>query len=203
MLVATLAGLAAGLSLIVAIGAQNAFVLRQGLRGQFVGWVVLVCAASDIVLISLGTAALGWLSRVGAPALVVMKWGGVVFLAVYGFLSLRRAWKGEDLTQTTAAVAPGRRWPILVTTLGLTWLNPHVYLDTVLLLGSLATSHQPYQWWFAIGAMAASCLWFPLLGFGARWLRPLFRSALAWRILDVVIALVMWGIAASLVWRVV
>jgi len=197
---ACLAGLAAGLSLIVAIGAQNAFVLRQGLRGQRVGWIVAVCAASDIVLISLGTAGLGWVSRVAAPALVAMKWGGVAFLVVYGFLSLRRAWRGEELADTAQESTPDRLWPTLLTALALTWLNPHVYLDTVLLLGSLAVSHRPYQWWFAVGAMGASCLWFPLLGFGARWLRPLFRSAVAWRVLDVVIALVMWGIAASLIW---
>lgn len=202
MISAALAGLGAGLSLIIAIGAQNAFVLRQGLRGSYVGRIVAVCAASDIILISLGTTALGWLSHVAAPALVVMRWGGVAFLVVYGVLSLRRAWRGEELGEgDQSAAGPARLWPTLLTALALTWLNPHVYLDTVLLLGSLAVSHRPYQWWFAGGAMLASCLWFPLLGFGTRWLRPLFRSAIAWRILDVVIALVMWGIAASLIWR--
>ncbi|MCL2652410.1 MAG: LysE/ArgO family amino acid transporter [Propionibacteriaceae bacterium] len=201
MIAAAAAGLGAGLSLIIAIGAQNAFVLRNGLRGTHVGWIVAVCAASDIILISVGTGALGWISSIANPALVVMRWGGVAFLVVYGFLSLRRAWRGETLGVEGDDAVTTRLWPTLVTTLALTWLNPHVYVDTVLLLGSLANSHRPGQWWFAGGAMLASCLWFPLLGFGARWLRPLFRSARAWRVLDVIIALVMWGIAASLVWR--
>ena len=194
-----LAGLGAGLSLIVAIGAQNAFVLRQGLRGEYVGWVVTVCALSDIVLISVGTSGLEEISRVASWALPIMKWGGVAFLVVYGFLSLRRAWKNQSLVDGGDGSAK-TLWPTLLTCLALTWLNPHVYLDTVLLLGSLAVSHRPYQWWFAMGAMCGSCLWFPLLGYGARWLRPIFASPLSWRILDVVIALVMWAIAATLVW---
>jgi len=195
---AALAGLGAGLSLIVAIGAQNAFVLRQGLRGEHVGWIVAVCAASDLVLISVGTGGLEQVARVTAWALPVMKWAGVAFLIAYGAVSLRRAWKSEALTERDGGV---RRavWPTVLTALALTWLNPHVYLDTVLLLGSLAVSHRPYQWWFAVGAMCASCLWFPLLGYGARWLRPVFTSPKAWRVLDVLIALVMWGIAVSLI----
>jgi len=201
VIAAAAAGLGAGLSLIIAIGAQNAFVLRNGLRGAHVGWIVSICAVSDIVLISLGTVALSWVARVASPALTVMRWGGVAFLVFYGLLSLRRAWRGEELGVDDDLSKPSRLWPTILTTLALTWLNPHVYIDTVLLLGSLANSHRPDQWWFAGGAMLASCIWFPLLGFGARWLRPLFRSARAWRVLDVVIALVMWGIAASLIWR--
>ena len=194
-----LAGLGAGLSLIIVIGAQNAFVLRQGLRGEHVGWVVAVCAASDLALISAGTGGLEQVSGVAGWAVPVMRWIGVGFLLVYGALSLRRAWRGQEhLTQAGAGAS--RLWPTLLAGLALTWLNPHVYLDTVLLLGSLAISHQPRQWWFAAGAMTASCLWFPLLGFGARWLRPVFASDRAWRILDVAIALVMWAIAASLIW---
>lgn len=194
-----LAGLGAGLSLIVAIGAQNAFVLRQGLRGEHVGWVVALCVGSDIVLICAGTAGLEQLSQVAPWALPVMRWGGVGFLVVYGFLSLRRAWKGQVLVDGDERTKSAR-WPTILTCLALTWLNPHVYLDTVLLLGSLAVSHQPYQWWFAVGAMCGSCLWFPLLGYGARWLRPVFASPASWRVLDVAIAVVMWGIAASLIW---
>lgn len=195
---AVLAGLGAGLSLIVAIGAQNAFVLRQGLREEYVGWVVLVCALSDIILISVGTAGLEGLSQVAAWALPVMKWGGVAFLVIFGALSLRRAFSHEVLDSSGGTKKT--LWPTIVTAVALTWLNPHVYLDTLLLLGSLAMSHRPYQWWFAIGAMCASCLWFPLLGYGARWLRPVFASPKAWRILDVIIVLVVWGIAASLIW---
>jgi len=195
---ATLAGLGAGLSLIVAIGAQNAFVLREGLRGGRVTWIVVVCALSDIVLISVGTGGLEQIARVAAWALPVMRWAGVAFLVVYGAISLRRAVKPGALTEHDGE-ANRAVWPTVLTALALTWLNPHVYLDTVLLLGSLAVSHRPYQWWFAIGAMGASCIWFPLLGFGARWLRPVFESPKAWRVLDVVIALVMWGIAISLI----
>ena len=200
MLSIVLAGLGAGLSLIVAIGAQNAFVLRQGLRGEVVFGVVAVCAASDIILISVGTVGLQAVSAVAAWALPVMRWGGVAFLVVYGLLSLRRVWRPQALTEAADA-GPQRVWPVLLTAVGLTWLNPHVYLDTVLLLGSLAVSHQPNQWWFAGGAMLASCLWFPFLGYGARWLRPVFAAPLAWRILDGVIAVVMFAIAASLIWR--
>jgi len=194
---AVLAGLGAGASLIIAIGAQNAFVLRQGLARRFVLLVVAVCAVSDIVLISIGTAGLAGVSSVAGWALPVMKWGGVCFLVVYGFLALRRALKPRGLTEAESGGAGW--WPVLLTCLALTWLNPHVYLDTVVLLGSLAVTHRPYQWWFAAGAIAASCVWFPVLGYGARWLRPLFASPKAWRILDVVIALVMWGIALSLI----
>jgi len=193
-----LAGLGAGLSLIVAIGAQNAFVLRQGLSREHVGWVVATCVCSDILLISAGTAGLEQISLVASWALPVMKWGGVAFLVAYGFLSLRRAWKNQALTDD--GQTSRRLWPTVLTCLALTWLNPHVYLDTVLLLGSLAVTHRPYQWWFAVGAMCGSCLWFPLLGYGARWLRPVFATSRSWRVLDVVIALVMWAIAASLIW---
>jgi len=194
-----LAGLGAGLGLIVAIGAQNAFVLRQGLRSEYVGAVVAVCAGSDLVLISIGTGGLDQVARVAAWALPVMRWAGVAFLVVYGVLSFRRAWKPGELTEAAGERRP--LWPTLLTALALTWLNPHVYLDTVLLLGSLAVSHAPDQWWFAAGAMAASCLWFPFLGYGARWLKPVFAKPTAWRLLDVVIGLVMWGIAASLIVR--
>jgi len=163
-----------------------------------VGWVVAVCVGSDIVLISVGTYGLEAISRVALWALPVMKWGGVAFLVVYGFLSLRRAWKNQGLSDGGGTVKA--LWPTLLTCLALTWLNPHVYLDTVLLLGSLAVAHHPYQWLFAGGAMCASSIWFPVLGYGARWLRPVFTSPLSWRILDVVIALVMWAIAATLIW---
>ena len=189
----------AGLSLIIAIGAQNAFVLRQGLRGEHVAWVVAICALSDIVLISIGTGGLEQVSRVASWALPVMKWGGVAFLFVYGLLSLRRAFRKQALVEADEHHKAGL-WAAALTAVALTWLNPHVYLDTVLLLGSLAVSHRPYHWWFAAGAMLGSCLWFPALGYGARWLRPIFANPKAWRVLDIVIALVMWVIAATLIW---
>ena len=192
-----LAGLGAGLSLIIAIGPQNAFVLRQGLRGEHVFWVVAICALSDVALISVGTAGLELISGAATWVVPVLTWIGFAFLVVYGTLSLIRAIRGESLDGEGEA-ATGL-WPTILTCLALTWLNPHVYLDTVLLLGSLAVSHNPHQWWFAMGAMAGSCLWFPVVGYGARWLRPIFSSKRAWRILDLAIALVMWGIAVSLV----
>jgi L-lysine exporter family protein LysE/ArgO len=193
-----LAGLATGLSLIVAIGAQNAFVLRQGLRREHVGAVVSVCAASDMVLIALGVGGLDWVSRAQSWVVPVMRWAGVAFLVFYGALALRRALRpGELVAALDGSTAPlGRS---LLTCLALTWLNPHVYLDTVVLIGSVANTHGCERWWFGAGAMAASWLFFALLGFGARWLRPWFASPRAWRWLDLGIALVMWGIAVSLI----
>jgi len=192
-----LVGFGTGMSLLVVIGAQNAFVLRQGLRGEHTTWVVVICSLSDIVLISVGTAGLGGLSALGAWVVPTLTYVGVAFLVVYGILTLRRAFRqssleaAPDTDKTTLAHT-------VVTVLALTWLNPHVYLDTVLLLGSIATSHLPYQWWFAVGAMAASCIWFAGIGFGARWLRPLFASPKAWRVLDVCVAVVMWAVAVTL-----
>jgi len=194
------AGLGLGASLIVAIGAQNAFVLRQGLLGEHVGPVVTVCAASDMVLIAAGTAGLDQLSRAGTWIVPALRWVGVAFLVVYGGMSLRRAFRRQSLNAGEQSSPTGLA-PALATCLALTWLNPHVYLDTVLLIGSVALGHAPGQWWFAGGAMAASWVWFPLLGYGARLLRPLFASPKSWRVLDVTIALVMWGIAASLALR--
>ncbi|MDR2929995.1 MAG: LysE/ArgO family amino acid transporter [Propionibacteriaceae bacterium] len=194
-----LSGLGTGLSLIVAIGAQNAFVLRQGLGGSHVSLVTAICAISDLILISLGTAALDQVSSVAGWALPVMRVGGVVFLLWYGLMSARRAWTKRSMVEATDSATSVVS--VVLTCLALTWLNPHVYLDTVLLLGSIAVSNQPNQWWFAVGAMLASCAWFPLLGYGARWLRPIFASPKAWQVLDVAIAVVMWLIAVSLIWR--
>jgi len=195
-----LAGFGLGASLIVAIGAQNAFVLRQGLKGEHVGAIVVVCALSDMLLIALGTGALEQVSRLAAWLFPVLRYGGAAFLAVYGALSLRRAFTRQTLDGDAGGPAQAL-WPCLATCLALTWLNPHVYLDTVLLIGSVALGHRPDQWWFAGGAMAASWCWFPLLGYGAGRLRPLFASVRAWRVLDVLIALVMWAVAVSLLVR--
>ncbi|UER55229.1 amino acid transporter [Kineosporiaceae bacterium SCSIO 59966] len=195
-LVAALAGLGLGLSLIVAIGAQNAFVLRQGLRRQHVGAVVAVCTASDAVLITAGVAGAG--AVIGSrPWLVdVVRVAGAVFLTGYGLLAARRALRPGVLTPDGAGSASRR---VTVTTaLALTWLNPHVYLDTVVLLGSIAQTHPGRQWWFAAGAVAGSVLWFVGLGYGARLLRPVFASARSWRVLDGLIAVVMLALAVSL-----
>ncbi|MDR1387750.1 MAG: LysE/ArgO family amino acid transporter [Propionibacteriaceae bacterium] len=193
-------GFAAGLSLIVAIGAQNAFVLRQGLRREHVAPVVLVCAGSDMVLIALGTAGLDLATTAVAWLAPALRYGGAAFLIVYGGLALRRALRPGQLVADPAG-RPSGLGGCLATCLALTWLNPHVWLDTVLLLGSLANGQGDRRWWFAGGAMAASWLFFSALGYGARWLRPWFASAKSWRLLDGGVALVMWAVAASLLWR--
>jgi L-lysine exporter family protein LysE/ArgO len=197
-LLTALAGLGLGLSLIVAIGAQNAFVLRQGLRGERVGAVVLVCVVSDVALIGAGVAGAGAVVE-GRPVLLdVVRVAGAAFLTAYGLVAARRAWRPQALAPQEGA-APASLAATLTTALALTWLNPHVYLDTVVLLGSIAQSHPGRQWWFAAGAALGSVAWFTALGYGARFLRPLFARPAAWRVLDAVIAVVMLGLAASLV----
>lgn len=197
MLTAAWSGLLLGLSLIVAIGAQNLFVLRQGLAREHVLPVVAVCSLSDAVLILAGVGGMGALVTAHPGLLQVLRWGGAAFLLAYAGLALRRAIRGE-----AAAVSGGGERSLAValsTCLALTWLNPHVYLDTVVLLGSIASSHGADRWWFGLGAALGSVLWFAGLGYGARLLAPLFAKPLAWRVLDLVVALVMVLIAASLV----
>ncbi|MET0435168.1 MAG: LysE/ArgO family amino acid transporter [Cellulomonas sp.] len=199
-LAAGLTGLAFGLSLIVAIGAQNAFVLRTGLRRVHVLPVVAVCALSDAVLIAAGVGGLGTLVDRHPVVLTVARLAGAAFLLGYAVVAARRALRpGAALTAEDGdAAAPARAWPVVATCLALTWLNPHVYLDTVVLLGSVAGTHGEDRWWFGGGAVLGSLLWFAGLGYGARLLRPLFARPGAWRVLDGVIALVMLAIAASL-----
>jgi L-lysine exporter family protein LysE/ArgO len=191
------AGLLTGLSLIVAIGAQNAFVLRQGLIRRFVGPVVAICALSDLVLIAAGVAGIGAIVEHAPTALTVVRWLGVAFLTAYGVRSLWRA-------RHAAALAPGgeeepRIAGAVVQATALTWLNPHVYLDTVLLLGSIA-AHQGSsgKWWFAVGAGTGSIVWFCGLGYGARLLSPVLTRPRAWQVLDVLVGLTMLAIAGSL-----
>jgi L-lysine exporter family protein LysE/ArgO len=214
-MLSVLAGLGLGLSLIVAIGAQNVFVLRQGIRREHVLAVVIICAVSDAVLIIAGVAGLGYVISAAPWLVVVARWAGAVFLLVYGLLAARRAWRGTgealqvEAEEDTVAQAPGTTLtrtrtrtplaPVILTVLALTWLNPHVYLDTVLMLGSIAATHGEERWLFAAGAVAASILWFTALGFGARYLGRWLRTPLSWRILDAVIAVVMIAIAVSLV----
>ncbi|WP_240675501.1 LysE/ArgO family amino acid transporter [Cellulomonas endophytica] len=197
-LLAALSGLGLGLSLIVAIGAQNAFVLRQGLRREHVGAVVAVCAVSDAVLIAAGVAGAGAVVSAHPGVLTAVRLGGAAFLAAYGLLAARRALRPQVLD---TAEGTGRT-PLrttLATVLALTWLNPHVYLDTVVLLGSIAQGHPGRQGWFAAGAVLGSVAWFSALGWGARLLRPVFARPGAWRVLDGTIAVVMLALAASLV----
>ncbi|GAA1840282.1 LysE/ArgO family amino acid transporter [Microlunatus capsulatus] len=197
MLLASLSGFVTGLSLIVAIGAQNAFVLRQGLRRRHVALVVAVCALSDLLLILAGVAGIGTLVERAPAVLVVVRWAGAAFLVGYGLLAARRAVRGGRLE--AAEDRPLSAGAVLAAALAFTWLNPHVYLDTVLLVGSVASAHgDPGRWWFALGAGLASITWFTALGFGARALTPVFRRPGAWRVLDAVIAVVMLALAASL-----
>ena len=197
MLDALVAGLLTGLSLIVAIGAQNAFVLRQGLLRQFVGPVVAICAVSDLVLIAAGVAGIGAIVQHAPTALTVVRWLGVAFLTAYGVRSLWRSRHADVLNAATDA-EPRLRGAVLQA-MALTWLNPHVYLDTVLLLGSIAAHHGPTgKWWFAAGAGLGSVLWFTGLGYGARLLSPVLARPRAWQVLDVLIGLTMLAIAFSL-----
>ena len=197
MLGAALTGLVTGLSLIVAIGAQNAFVLRQGLARQHVGIVVAICALADVVLIVAGVAGIGRIVERAPAALDVVRWLGVAFLTWYGVSSLLRARHAEALEASQERALTRRGAAVRAT--ALTFLNPHVYLDTVLLLGSLAAHQGPTgRWWFALGACVASVAWFTGLGYGARLLSPLLRKRRAWRVLDVLIGLTMLAIAAGL-----
>jgi L-lysine exporter family protein LysE/ArgO len=201
-LLAALAGFGLGLSLIIAIGAQNAFVLRQGLRREHVLAVVLICALSDAALISLGVAGGGALFTALPWLVEIIRWVGAAFLVTYGVLAAVRALRRPrpEADGLRAAGTGAKSLAVAITTcLALTWLNPHVYLDTVLLLGSVGSTHGEQRWWFAGGATLGSILWFTSLGFGARLLAPLFAKPLAWRILDGLIALVMIAIAVMLV----
>jgi L-lysine exporter family protein LysE/ArgO len=194
---ASLDGLLTGLTLIVAIGAQNAFVLRQGLRRARVGAVVTVCLVSDFVLIIAGVSGIGAIVQHAGWALVLVRWFGVAFLTWYGLSSAWRARRPAGLT--AAGEDAGSALSALRRTMALTWLNPHVYLDTVVLLGSIANAHGPSgRWWFAVGACVASTVWFTGLGFGARFAAPLLTTARAWQILDLLIAATMLLIAVKL-----
>lgn len=198
---AAAAGFALGASLIIAIGAQNAFVLRQGLTRSHVFAVTLTCVLCDVTLIAAGALGFGVLVDRYPSVTSVAAWGGVVFLGIYGALSLRSALNPGVLTAesdaTHGAVATTRA--AIAATLAVSLLNPHVYLDTVVLLGSVAAQYEPAaRVWFAVGAMTASSVWFFGLGYGARLLAPLFGRPTAWRVLDAGIAVIMWWIAVSL-----
>lgn len=197
------AGLGFGLSLIVAIGAQNAFVLRQGLRREHVAVVAAICAVSDALLYAAGGAGFGPLVERWPDAVEVMRWLGAAVVLGYGAMAAWRAVRGD--TRLAAAEdgalgdSPGRRLrPVVLTTLALTWLNPHVYLDTVLLQGSVAATYGDDRWLFTAGAMVSSILWFCGLGYGARLLAPVLKRPGAWRVVDGVIALIMLAVAVSL-----
>jgi len=195
---AYLAGLAAGAGLIIAIGAQNAFVLRQGLQRQYVGLVVAVCIVADMSLIVLGVGGMGLIVKNHPGVLEWLRYAGAAFLAWYGLMALLRAWRGESGLQPAGSGATSRS-RVMAACLAFTLLNPHVYLDTVVLLGSLSTHYEGNaRWLFAAGACTASLVWFVSLGYGARLLLPVFRSPLAWRVFDVAVALFMLLLAVML-----
>jgi len=190
-------GCGATFTLIAAIGAQNAFVLRQGIRREHVLPVVALCTVSDIALIAAGIAGVGALIGAHPGALNVAKFGGAAFLVGYGLLAARRAWRPSALTPSESA--PARLIDVLLTCAALTFLNPHVYLDTVVLLGALANEQRDERWLFGVGAVTASAVWFVSLGWGARRLAGLFAAPVTWRILDGLIAVTMLTLGVSLI----
>ena len=186
-----------GFSLILAIGAQNAFVLKQGLKGNHVFWVCLMCAVSDAILIAVGVFGLGIVQAYIPEFAFYAKYFGALFLFFYGLKSFISALKKQDSLQPEGQLVQGLGATLLVC-LALTWLNPHVYLDTVVLLGSVATQYANDAHFFAYGAITASFVFFFSLGYGATQLGPLFAKPFTWKVLDVIIGIVMWSIAYSL-----
>ena len=201
MIIPLIKGFTLGASLIIAIGSQNAFVLRQGLKKEYVFTICTLCFLCDAFLIILGVGGFGQLVASSSSIMLITRWGGALFLLFYGIRSFRSAFKNEVLSvDETKTLASGLAWAI-TTTLALTLLNPHVYLDTVILLGSIAGQYpETERLFFAIGAVIASMVWFYSLGYGARILTPLFQKQLSWKILDVMIGIIMWCIAGSLLW---
>lgn len=190
-------GLAVSAGLIVAIGAQNAFVLAQGVRGAHRLQIALACASSDALLIALGVGGAGALIASQPALLALARWGGAAFLLVYAAMALRRAWHGESMT--LPADSQQSVWRVLLATLAVTWLNPHVYLDTVVLLGGVAAQLPAQErFTFGLGAALTSWLWFFALAYGARLLAPLFTRPTSWRVLDISVALVMLIVAYQL-----
>jgi len=190
------AGLLAGLSLIIAIGAQNAFVIRQGLTKKYVFLTVAICSVSDALLIALGASGLGALIKSNTAVLEVVRWFGVSYLIWFGIKSVRSALKVQVLT--AAGEASGNRKNVITTVLALTFLNPHVYLDTVILLGSISNQFGENRWYFVTGAALGSVLWFTTIGYGAKSASRFMSKPIFWKILDSLIAAIMFSIAAFL-----
>lgn len=195
---AFLFGFSLGFSLILAIGAQNAFVLKQGLKGEHVFWICLICALSDAILILIGVSGfhvlvskLPWLTT-GA------RYGGAIFLLAYGFMSFRSAWRSRH-SLVPSEIKSTSLGKSIITCLTFTWLNPHVYLDTLVLLGSVSTQFAGQTEWFAAGASVSSFVFFFSLGYGASLLRPVFARPGSWQVLEILIGTIMWAIATKLV----
>lgn len=195
-MIALVPGFLTGLSLIVAIGAQNAFVIRQGLLRSHVLLVVAVCSVSDALLIMLGTGGLGQIVKANEGLLTFIRWFGVAYLTWFGIRSLRSAFKDNQLLASGTAETSWQK--ILATILALTFLNPHVYLDTVIFVGSIANQFTTDRWYFASGASVASLVWFSSIGFGAQAASKVMSKPIFWRIFDTFVALVMFSIAFTL-----
>lgn len=196
MLSIFLTGVVTGFALIVAVGAQNAFVLRQGIRGERVLPVILVCMLSDVLAITVGVAGFGVVMERWPWVLPIAQIGGGLYLLAFGVQSAMRAWRPTGLSADSGSTMTVRRAVLL--TLALTWLNPHFYLDAIVMLGTVANSFGDQRWWFCAGALTASAVWFPTLGFGARALRGVFARPSAWRVLDSGIAVIMAGLGIGL-----
>lgn len=195
-MLAFLPGLLTGLSLIIAIGAQNAFVIRQGLTRKYVLMVVLVCVISDITLMAAGVAGLGALILQVSWLLEVFRWFGVAYLLWFAYGSIKSAFKNDALK--TGDSHSGSRKQVLLSVLAMTWLNPHVYLDTVILVGSIANTFKDNAWYFGFGAMLGSVLWFFAIGYSAKAMSGIMSKPSFWKVLDLVIAAVMVTIAGLL-----
>jgi L-lysine exporter family protein LysE/ArgO len=189
-------GILSGLALIIAIGAQNAFVIRQGLQRQHVLTVVLFCAISDALLIAAGTAGLGKAIESSPEVLEIVRWFGVTYLIFFGLKSLRSAFRHNTLTLEQGNLVSRKR--TILTVLGLTFLNPHVYLDTVIFLGSIANQFPADKWFFSAGAMTASFLWFFFIGFGSKMAARFMVKVIFWKVLDLAVAIIMFTLATYL-----
>jgi L-lysine exporter family protein LysE/ArgO len=195
-MLAIVPGFLTGLSLIIAIGAQNAFVIRQGLLRQHVFLIVAICAISDAALIFLGTGGLGTLVQSKPSLLEFIRWFGVIYLTWFGIRSVRSAFKSQSLQAGEGSVISKTK--IVGTCLALTFLNPHVDLDSVILLGSIANQFEEDRWFFALGGAIASMVWFTSIGYGARAASRFMSQPIFWKILDSIIAAVMFTIAITL-----
>ena len=195
-MIAFSSGVLSGFALIIAIGAQNAFVIRQGLQRQHVLTVVLFCAISDALLIAAGTAGLGKVIESAPEVLEIVRWFGVTYLIFFGLKSLRSAFRHNTLTLEQGNLVSRKR--TILTVLGLTFLNPHVYLDTVIFLGSIANQFPADKWFFSAGAMTASFLWFFFIGFGSKMAARFMVKVIFWKMLDLAVAIIMFTLATYL-----
>lgn len=208
---AVLAGLGLCLGLIISIGAQNAVVLRYGIRKEHVGAIVIACIASEVVLQTAGVAGIGLIVEHAPWIEPVARWIGAIFLVGYAILCARRAWRGtegmaagadQDAGGTGGVAVAVRRSSAktaVLTVLACTWLNPQAIIETTVVMGGIASTHGDARWWFLVGGLAAAAIWFTGFGYGARLLAPLLRTPRAWRVLDAIIAVIMLAIAVGLV----